>query len=498
MDSFFCVNKTALNERGLIKLSKAQIKGPDLCFLVQPTSMSQTLYYPVSLSFVEKHLNPPNGSWVSQHCECPGNAKDPSCNQRTFFMGLFYDMALGGDALLSNPLNSSMHMVEFALSVQKYSVDDPVNGDLKMQTHFLNFFLSTWENADPAVFPTYPVYNDSFGDPSATVGLPPHANNSDWHKKEWGKLCPWGTCGSFVFYMENDVSYTTTLPIQSNLYQFADFPYNNETYVSANYVNGTASYQSWKQQMCIDTLYNEDMFNAFVNTYPVSFVEPYFICQKTVTYALYNSVGNAAGTAGMVATIAMIVLGAIFRKIQNYRAIQSMKAYVDGTSDGKPVVIDRVMKERVYRKLGDVRDSAIYLLLKDQQRTNKTLVAEIKELRSRLDLLETRGREADQMAPQSSNPLQSISNPLQSLSNPLQSIFAMWEMEQPVNTEKPDARDYDDLMADIVRSVGESGDNPDADTKPIDPDTLMDVVRDCVEFDINHSDAVRPLVGKFL
>ena len=55
--------------------------------------------------------------------------------------------------------------------------------------------------------------------------------------------------------------------------------------------------------------------SALVNSKPVNFVEPYFVCRKTVFAALKDAVGNAAGTAGMVAAIAMAVFGMIFRKV---------------------------------------------------------------------------------------------------------------------------------------------------------------------------------------
>ena len=67
--------------------------------------------------------------------------------------------------------------------------------------------------------------------------------------------------------------------------------------------------------MCANNLYNDGMMNAFVDSFPVSFVEPYFVCRKTVLSSLKDAVGNAAGTAGMVAAVAMAIFGMIFRKV---------------------------------------------------------------------------------------------------------------------------------------------------------------------------------------
>ena len=73
--------------------------------------------------------------------------------------------------------------------------------------------------------------------------------------------------------------------------------------------------QNRKGMMCANNLYNDGMMNAFVDSFPVSFVEPYFVCRKTVLSSLKDAVGNAAGTAGMVAAVAMAIFGMIFRKV---------------------------------------------------------------------------------------------------------------------------------------------------------------------------------------
>ena len=60
-------------------------------------------------------------------CECPGMSEDPVCNGRQFFVGVFYDMNITHTESAA-PLNQ----VKFALGLQKFLIDDPIDGDLKV------------------------------------------------------------------------------------------------------------------------------------------------------------------------------------------------------------------------------------------------------------------------------------------------------------------------------------------------------------------------------
>lgn len=59
----------------------------------------------------------------------------------------------------------------------------------------------------------------------------------------------------------------------------------------------------------------------FAGTSPVAVVQPYYQCRNTAKAALANSVGNAAGTAGIVAGMFMLLAGIFFRKIHNRRVV---------------------------------------------------------------------------------------------------------------------------------------------------------------------------------
>ena len=238
MDPFFCVDKVALNKSGIVSMTKSQIAGPELCYLAQQGSTDKLLYYPTSLSFWS--ALDANSTWY--HCECPRDAKQQSCNERSFFISLFYDLMPGGQLTAQVPLTSSVNMVKFALRVQKFLLDDPVNGDLKMQTYFFQFYGSAWENAAPAYGASLPYINGggfNFGFP--TDIHPGNTTQRDWHLNEWRKVCPWGTCGSFLFYLQNDDTYTAALPVLNNYYQFSDFPYNNQTFTGWFLHNQTLS-----------------------------------------------------------------------------------------------------------------------------------------------------------------------------------------------------------------------------------------------------------------
>ena len=60
--------------------------------------------------------------------------------------------------------------------------------------------------------------------------------------------------------------------------------------------------------------------NALMSKKPLSLVQPYFLCAMSAGASFSLAVGNAAGTAGIVASMAILIMGYAFRRIHNKRA----------------------------------------------------------------------------------------------------------------------------------------------------------------------------------
>ena len=340
MDPFFCVDKQAVHDQGMMKLTPAQIHGPPLCFLVKPTKYTPLFFYPMSMSmFYGGNL----ATSIYHHCECPDNQMEPGCNARNYMVGLFYDMDRGD-------LTKSL---QFALQVQKFLIDDPQDGDLHMQQFFTEFLASCWQISPPAgrsrsSYPYLPIASvPSNSSPSIhpfvqplvaplsfLTSPPVHpitclptgpvlANEtfdvSSWgytpmpseafHMMMWKKICPWMTCGAITFNVFRDPHSSSFLGINEFNYQPRLAPKNNLTYA----VNGF----DLPNEMCRNLLYDEDMMSGFLNHPPRDLVEPYFECQQTQAAALYAAVGNAAGMAGMMNAVALLAWGFVFRSWYN-------------------------------------------------------------------------------------------------------------------------------------------------------------------------------------
>jgi hypothetical protein len=98
MESFFCVDKAAVRQRGIMSLTDAQVHGPELCFIVRPTKYKPLFYYPTALSlyFGAKDL--------PLMCTCPRDLNNPGTRRRTF---PHYPPSLPTPHALPRPTSSS-------------------------------------------------------------------------------------------------------------------------------------------------------------------------------------------------------------------------------------------------------------------------------------------------------------------------------------------------------------------------------------------------------
>ena len=98
------------------------------------------------------------------------------------------------------------------------------------------------------------------------------------------------------------------MPLNIYNFQARDSPANNRTFGDPPNV--------LKQEMCTNTVYNDQMFNNFITSVPSPFVQPYFECQKRAFAAFQEAAGNAAGIAGGLSAVAIVILGFLFKFIQ--------------------------------------------------------------------------------------------------------------------------------------------------------------------------------------
>ena len=248
MDPFFCVDKQALKDQGIMRLTDAQIKGPELCFLVKPTKFKPIFFYPMSMSqYIGSDL-------IAVQCECPRDQLNSGCNDRNSLFNLFYDM----------DRNDMTKPIQFALNLQKYLLDDPVNGDLKMQQVVQPVAGGMWDIC--------PMDGAAFANVSYITGS--NVTGNEYLAAGWTEVCPWGSCASFLFSSNQDEAGQTFLPLNQHLYQARNAPWLNNTYVSSS---GSIR----RREMCENTVYNAAMMDAFIASPPTLLVEPYFECVPT-------------------------------------------------------------------------------------------------------------------------------------------------------------------------------------------------------------------------
>ena len=111
-----------------------------------------------------------------------------------------------------------------------------------------------------------------------------------------------------AFSSARDQTVSAFLPLNKYNFQARDSPANNRTFGDPSNV--------LKQEMCTNTVYSDAMFNNFITSVPSPFVQPYFECQKRAFAAFQEAAGNAAGIAGGLSAVGMLLFGILFKFIQ--------------------------------------------------------------------------------------------------------------------------------------------------------------------------------------
>jgi hypothetical protein len=285
MDPFFCLDKRQVQRRGIFPLTDAQVKGPNLCFLVKPTKYKPVFYYPVVSSFRSTVIGT-----ITGQCQCPQDRDIPACNERNFVVGLFYDTDRGD---MTKPLR-------FAVAMQQRLIDDPVNGDLAIQQAAYPVLALSYDMC-PIGGPASANVNGSY---DATVPWMP-AGRTSTHNLDvaWASLCPWRSCSVFLFTANQDAAGQSFLALNKYGYQARFAPWLNQTYLSP------ATGSTRKAEMCLNTVYHEEMMDALIHKAPVPLVEAYYECVYLSYWAIFNAVGVGSGVTKLIATLLLLVMG---------------------------------------------------------------------------------------------------------------------------------------------------------------------------------------------
>jgi hypothetical protein len=189
-DPIFCADIKGLRDKYKLDISDAQVSGPPICFLVKGAAFRPIFFYPITAALNYNLLTA-----QETICTCPDDMHVAFCNERDFVIAMFYDT----DRAIANITKP----FEFALSLQQFLIDDSSNGDLYMQRYVANFLSSS-------LYLSYTPGNANYEPQSGwnlSAGMPGYYDYSflqnmtysELHMSEWQKICPWGTCGAFVF-----------------------------------------------------------------------------------------------------------------------------------------------------------------------------------------------------------------------------------------------------------------------------------------------------------
>ena len=212
MEPVFCVDKKALQKT--LKLTNSQVSSAiPICGFVHGPVDTPLFYYPIAVSVYNVYATSETFGQY-KHCSCPTDNVNAKCQQRDFVVSLFYD--LGGDILKS---------FQFGANMQKFLVDDPVNGDLTMQDFVTPFISSTLQLA--------PMFGGGTADlqpPTSPRYAFMHGTARETHQIEWFKICPWGTCAAVVVETYKGVENNEFLPLNAYNYEIAIDPSITDTF----------------------------------------------------------------------------------------------------------------------------------------------------------------------------------------------------------------------------------------------------------------------------
>ena len=217
MDPIYCIDK----KNAIFNLSSSAINGPEICFLFNADGGGLD---PLVIHPAMNQQRSSGNEWVYEPCTCPRDALDLQCNVQDYFYILIQNSGNSNSSgNLYNSLGGSGSIVDLGIRMQKFVVDDSVNGDKAMQNYF-------------AKLTTYSVLqNDAYGYPPTEIGLDiaqPNVSLSSLLTQQWDIICPTFDCSGVVFESYGGFENSLFLSVNPFVVQFGQL--TNNTYQIGN------------------------------------------------------------------------------------------------------------------------------------------------------------------------------------------------------------------------------------------------------------------------
>ena len=317
MDPAFCM-KTELwsneewvlkfrQKRPAIKLTAKQLminpNGPPVCFVPENFDTARmTLFYPYMNQY--KHMD---GGTRKQSCVCPGDKENPDCNQQDFYIGMIYSTtainAYNKHDPTRNDLIGDGQMLQLALKMQNFMVQDPNKGDVEATIFLANIVALS---IDAANVKNKAYYNSSL--PKSTYSWANGMSYNELVEQEWINTgC--NTCGAVVFNSFGSYESRLVFPVNRYGLQLANVQ-NIRPTLQVTSMDKQYSFLI-PQVMCVDALSNLQTFQLLANSTPVALVENYLECSKSLKQAAMQSLGNSLASAQGFLGTAWLLLGMV-------------------------------------------------------------------------------------------------------------------------------------------------------------------------------------------
>lgn len=218
-----------------------------------------------------------------QPCLCPRDWYEPTCSSQDFVIGFIFDN-FDGDNIDGEYQYLRRPQIEMALKLQKFLIDDPVNGDIALMEFASKVLIYTLNIAYLPSKANDPINNgyDSWGDMVNNTWAGGMSYNQ-LLDAAWSELCK--DCAAYVFE-SYAYGFSTTVSLNRFQVNYQDLLGNNSLPLA-----------------CRDGLSQTKAMTLLAAQPPVGLVHTYFECTKSLQSALSSSVGGAIASATLYGTV---------------------------------------------------------------------------------------------------------------------------------------------------------------------------------------------------